>query len=262
MNRSPLFYPMNRSADGDAGGAADLQTDVMRFMAILSLCLVAIFALVHSIPTEERPVKDTPVEPVVAEVPEQPVPEQPARLTEIIEQSPPPPVTEVVDADDIDLQFPTVPKRVPVPDADPVEEPVPKPASTVAETTEPPAEPPAPPVEGFSLRFEDDLALTRLVARNEIGMYAVSADKSMRMNINRGDIGFWAASTPKQFHEMEASTVPEPVLNAYRYKGDAQSVKWGVTLPPAMTRQLNEYLNAHSGGEIVIEANGDMRLEQ
>ena len=45
MTRSPLFYPLNRGMDAEAGGAADLQTDVMRFMAILSLCLVAIFAL-------------------------------------------------------------------------------------------------------------------------------------------------------------------------------------------------------------------------
>ena len=50
MSRSPLAYPLNRGVDGDAGGAADLQTDIMRFMAILALCLVAIFALVQSIP--------------------------------------------------------------------------------------------------------------------------------------------------------------------------------------------------------------------
>ena len=50
MNRSPLFYPLNRGLDAEAGGVADLQTDVMRFMAILALCLVAIFALVQSIP--------------------------------------------------------------------------------------------------------------------------------------------------------------------------------------------------------------------
>ena len=56
MTRSPLAYPLNRSADMDVGGAADLQTDIMRFMAILSLCLVAIFALVQSIPL-------TPAEP-------------------------------------------------------------------------------------------------------------------------------------------------------------------------------------------------------
>ena len=35
MTRSPLAYPLNRSADMDVGGAADLQTDIMRFMAIL-----------------------------------------------------------------------------------------------------------------------------------------------------------------------------------------------------------------------------------
>jgi hypothetical protein len=57
MTRSPLAYPLNRSADLDIGGAADLQTDIMRFMAILSLCLVAIFALVQSIPL-------TPIEPL------------------------------------------------------------------------------------------------------------------------------------------------------------------------------------------------------
>ncbi|MGB5627778.1 MAG: hypothetical protein WBM57_00300, partial [Woeseiaceae bacterium] len=60
MTRSPLAYPLNRSADMDVGGAADLQTDIMRFMAILSLCLVAIFALVQSIPL-------TPVEHVPGE---------------------------------------------------------------------------------------------------------------------------------------------------------------------------------------------------
>ena len=61
MNRSPLFYPLNRGLDADGGGAADLQTDVMRFMAILSLCLVAIFALVQSIPL-------APVEPPPAPI--------------------------------------------------------------------------------------------------------------------------------------------------------------------------------------------------
>ena len=50
MNRYSLSYPMNRGMDAEAGGAADLQTDVMRFMAIISMCLVAIFALVQSIP--------------------------------------------------------------------------------------------------------------------------------------------------------------------------------------------------------------------
>ena len=74
MNRSPLFYPMNRGMDADAGGAADLQTDVMRFMAILAFCLVAIFALVQAIPVESSgqappaPVAEKP-DPAPAQAP-------------------------------------------------------------------------------------------------------------------------------------------------------------------------------------------------
>ena len=64
--RSPLAYPLNRSADMDGGGAADLQTDIMRFMAILSLCLVAIFALVQSIPLTPTAAPPAPA-PQIAE---------------------------------------------------------------------------------------------------------------------------------------------------------------------------------------------------
>ena len=77
MTRSPLAYPLTRSADMDIGGAADLQTDIMRFMAILSLCLVAIFALVQSIPmtpAEPVPIEPDPAPQPVAEEPAQPEP--------------------------------------------------------------------------------------------------------------------------------------------------------------------------------------------
>ena len=80
MSRSPLAYPLNRSVDGDAGGAADLQTDIMRFMAILALCLVAIFALVQSIPMapqraepETVPTTPQPIEQTVVVAPSDPV---------------------------------------------------------------------------------------------------------------------------------------------------------------------------------------------
>src|SRR5210317_920748 len=64
--------------DTEAGGAADLQTDIMRFMAILALCLVAIFALVQSIP-------------LVPEAPSQsPAPAAPPPIAEVIEPEPEP----------------------------------------------------------------------------------------------------------------------------------------------------------------------------
>lgn len=208
MSRSPYSYSWTRSGDNDAGGIADLQTDVMRFMAILAICLVAIFALVQSIP----------LEPVV----------------------------------------------------EPIPAPAPTPKTQPAEPTEPaePAEPvqTTPPVQstqpqGFTLQFETDLALTRLVARNEIGLYAIGEDESLRMSVNRGRFSFWPASTPNEFHEMDSSTVPGDVAAALRRMHDQRQARWGVTLPTGMQRQLEELLQTGGGGAIYIAANGQLRLE-
>ena len=37
---------------------------------------------------------------------------------------------------------------------------------------------------------------------------------------------------------------------------------WGVTIPAGMSRQLNDYLRQHTGGSLIIDAQGDLRLEQ
>ena len=65
--RGPLW---NRHATahafGEEGGMEHLETDVMRFMAILAFCLVAIFALVQSLPLQSTVAKSetaTPVRP-------------------------------------------------------------------------------------------------------------------------------------------------------------------------------------------------------
>jgi len=261
--------------DAEAGGAADLQTDVMRFMAILSLCLVAIFAIVQSIPLMPTPIEPPPDQ---AETPQSdwsqtaippPTKAQPATAEpEIIEQKQPPLVTK---------EKPLVITR-PVPQRVPFER---TPRKIIAETTatqsakasvpdsellvQPALPEPVPPAasQGFTLRFETDLALTRLVARNEVGLYAITPEKSLRMNVNRGQLGFWAASLPKQFHEMDETTVPNDVLSALRRAGSVKSsdVKWGVTLPSNMRQQLDGYLREHNGGSLVIGGDGNLRLE-
>jgi hypothetical protein len=87
----------------------------------------------------------------------------------------------------------------------------------VATNAEPVVARPEAPQEGFTLRFEDDVALTRLVARNQVGLYAIFPEKSYRMNINRGEMSFWPASVPNEFHEMDAATVPNPVIAVGRH---------------------------------------------
>jgi len=251
MSRSPLAYPLTRSADTDAGGAADLQTDIMRFMAILSMCLLAIFALVQSIPLApveppEAPAAsavDTPVAP----------PQTPDPAPTVATPTPAEPETPVV------LTRPQwKPKHAPAPA--PVEAPQP-----VVEETPPaptPAAPETPEEQGFTLRFASDAALMRAVAAQHVGLYAIDQGRARRMTVSDSRISFWDASMPNTFHEMEAGTVPQPVADALdRAGGVAGDVSWGVTLPGRMKAQLDELLHAHRGGSLIITADGDIHWE-
>lgn len=262
MSRSPLAYPLTRGIDGDSGGAADLQTDIMRFMAILALCLVAVFALVQSIPlAPEVPRVESPATPpqdpvAVADVPRPNGVEQP-QLPPVSAPAPaatPPPSREAI------LTRPAW-----TPKFTPAERPAAQPdaAATVATSATDQA-PPAAASEttGFTLRFETDLALTRLVASGQVGFYAIEHNRARRMAVHESQISFWDASTPNQFHEMEASTVPKPVVAALTRSGaDAAAVDFGVTLPSRLREQLARLMSEHSGGELIIGADGDLHLE-
>ena len=262
MTRSPLAYPLNRSADMDGGGAADLQTDIMRFMAILSLCLVAIFELVQSIPMTPAP----PVEPEAQRTPVQPAPIV-ANVPPVAAPEPavPKPVEQAV-AKTVTLTRPKwVPKFKPAqPKAAPVTV-VPAVQASAPPLPEAPP-PPVPPVEseaeGFTLRFESDAALTRLVAASHVGLYAIESSRAQRMTVSNSRISFWDASTPNTFHEMETATVPAAVLDALTRTGTkADAVSWGVTLPGKLKTQLDDLMQAHGGGALVIGASGDIRWE-
>ena len=245
MSRSPLFYPLNRGGDADAGGAADLQTDVMRFMAILSLCLVAIFALVQSIPM--TPAKTVPVPSVPAVAQEQAVEPIAAPPSEI-NLTRPAPVMATVKNETVVVQRP---RSRPPPQSIPEDLPPAPPAAT------------KPVAKGFTLRFETDLALTQLVEKNAVGLYVITAGKSVRMSMDTNEMSFWPASLPGQFHEMDESTVPEQVIAAYRRNHNDPSAdsKWGVTLPGPLSQQLNQFLAASEGGSLIISSRGDLRLE-
>ncbi len=119
-----------------------------------------------------------------------------------------------------------------------------------------------PEAEGFTLRFESDRALTRLVATGQVGFYAMNASHVQRMTVSDSRISFWDASTPNRFHEMEATTVPHAVMDALARTGaDAGRTNWGVTLPGKLSAQLDSLMQEHSGGALVIHADGTLELE-
>ena len=255
MTRSPLAYPLNRSTDLDIGGAADLQTDIMRFMAILSLCLVAIFALVQSIPltpiesvsVEAAPVAPTP-DPVVRAAPEPDPVVQPPPAVQPQAESPPVEKTVVLTRPKWQPKY--VPVEKPAASADPI---------VVAPSPPPPTK---PQEEGFTLRFASDAALMRAVASQQVGLYAIESGRSQRMTVSESRVSFWDASTPNTFHEMKTSTVPIAVIDALSRTGSTTGeVSWGVTLPGKMTMQLDELMQAHRGGSLIIDAGGDIHWE-
>lgn len=251
MSRSSLSYPLHR-ADTDVGGAADLQTDIMRFMAILALCLVAIFALVQSIPlVPEAPSQSaaTAAPPPVADAPE-------ARPESLPHRESPPP--QAVPAKAVQLTRPKWTSTFsPAQPATPRPKPaIPMPADEPAPASD------APQDTGFTLRFESDFALTRLVATGKVGLYAISDGHARRMTVSDSRISFWDASTPSTYHEMEAGTVPRPVIDALARSGvNTARVGWGVTLPGRLRQQLDTLVHANTGGALVIGGDGQLRLE-
>ena len=229
---------MARGADSEAGGAADLQTDVMRFMAILSLCLMVIFAVVQSVPVETV----QKARPTTTQQPQTEV------QVETRIEAPPP----------VDIKRPAVETPKPSAPTEMQTELVPRPPQPPPQSA---AKPEAP--EGFTLSFETDLALTQLIARDEIGLYAITSGSAMRMTINQDKAEFWSASLPKQFHEMDTATVPESVIRALGISTNSSvaSTKWGVTLPAVMSGNLKAYMRDHRGGSLVIGADGILRME-
>ncbi len=243
MNRSMIMYPLARGADRDSG--ADLQTDVMRFMAILSLCLVAIFALVQSMPVAPRPAEPAP--PATPAAPAE-VPDPPPRQSAPDTRSASPSAGETA----VTLARPAqvAPRTAAV---------VPPAAMSVLAV---PAAALQDPEKGFTLRFESDIALTRLVAANKVGFFAIVPGRARRMAVSDSRLSFWDASMPGSFHEMEASTVPAPVVDALLRTGaETGTVKWGVTLPAKLSARLATIMREETGGAIVIRGDGDLALD-
>ena len=223
-----------------------LETDVMRFMAILAFCLVAIFALVQSVPEQVAKVPKR-VPDTVSSVPQRPAEPDPAPAPQPVPRPEPAAQPQPVAAT-------PEPRPEPPPLPQPAPEPPPKPA---------PAASPAEPQPGFSLRFDSDAALVGLVERGEVALYAFAREQVWRFMIVDGRPAFRSADTPGQIHEMAPDTVPGPVLDALRRSVvlPGGGLRWGVTLPPPTAAALGRVLATNDGGQLVIDADGFLRLE-
>jgi hypothetical protein len=246
-----------------------LQTDVMRFMAIIGFCLVAIFALVRntdartSVPNPQAVVSPEAqrVQPRVATVATIELPEP---APEIV----PPPVFE---------QSP-IPEEAPAPAQPPA--PVtttPAAAPAAAPAGSPVSANPAPATEeqGLSLGFTSDADFLRLVGAGTIELFVMDNDATvdtiLRFDAQHPPHGFIPSGAPGQFYELLPGTIPETITNALarrlRSSGTGGAIgevamrmlTWGVTLPPALERNIAEHRKQHSHGTLLIDRNAGIR---
>lgn len=295
---SGMPWQMSYAASADLDNS-ELQTDVMRFMAILAFCLVAIFAIVQTMPLEAPaepavpavadplPPIDTRVAPIVQS---KPAPEkkllakvEPVRAT-LLEKKPPPmpakrptampakpvlpqPEPRMVATPEPARAKPQVAKNKPkpvtvtrLPAPKPVPIPEAKPAPVKAELAVP--SPSASPERGLSLSFASDQVLQDLVARRLVGLYAIKDSNYYQMSVTSQGVRFGPGPAPAQYHEMVYQTVPREVAQVFeaQHHGSAENVVWGVTLPVATTHQLRRFVQTNYSGDLVITADAQLAL--
>ena len=282
---TPMPWQMSYAAVAE-NESAELQTDVMRFMAILAFCLVAIFAIVQSLPpaapseeplaVSEQPAASAIAGETLASAPES-TPEQQvkARVAAVM---PPLPIELQRAATTSQIrpaQEPPVPLRraLPrMPERRATREPLQRIAQPAAQATaesyavvrETPAPEPVPEPataesaeHGLSLRFESDAVLRSLVQRGLVSLYAIDGEQFFELQVSNGSARFVRAQSPGRYHEMIADTVPRDIKSEAPSTG---GITWGVTLPVATSQQLQRFVRTRFNGELVITRDAQLAL--
>lgn len=251
-----------RPVDLHQSVADSLQADVMRFMAIIAFCLIAILALVRSVAPAEQPAEPAgapePLARSEAQAPSAPPRKPAAPLQPAVTPAEPRPAAE--------------PDPEPAPAAAPAAAPAPTPAAAPAPTPTPdprpvPAPEPAqagpaqrqpdgePEQEGLSLRFASEQDFLRLVNRGRIQVFAFNGDEVLSLDT---DFSFRPVPAPGQVHELLPETIPDLMTGALtRRHGDGY--RWGVAMPETMARQIRRYVNDGATGELIIDRFGEVR---
>ena len=286
---------MNQYWRTNAGGAdqdlESLQTDVMRFVAILGLCLAAIFSLVqglsdntataqieisqHNLPDQQT---EQLAEQLAAQLQQQ-LEETDRQKRELAMQS------EALSAlhDDMSSERqrlrelrkalaeqqsqakpePTIvpePTTVPEPEPTSVPEPKvqakPKPKPKPEPALVPTPKPKPEPQQGYLLGFASADALRALLRRSQVGLYVGTSGRYWKLDLSAG--AFVDHASPGAFYGMDYSTVPSDIAALFQrtVSGNQQKLDWGVTLPAPTVNAIRQRMTERPGGELQIAADG------
>jgi hypothetical protein len=249
--------PAHFESDNDS-----LQADVMRFMAIIAFCLIAILALVRETqPAIPAPAPKLSVDkPVIART-AVPVPV----VKPMVREKPEPrPAARPRWRQPLAPAKTESPRR-PVPSEKPTREKSPVALETVAEQTPEAAQKPATPApgesadKGLSLRFASDGDFLRLIARGDISVYAYNGPDVLGLS---GAYEFLSARAPGQVYELLPQTIPtlifESLVRARSQQDDSAAFTWAIALPRKIETQIEDYVASVEQGQLVIDRYGDV----
>ena len=282
---------MHRRGQSYADDSESLQADVMRFMAIIAFCLIAILALVkHAEPpvtTSKAEVPAVAVEPVRPEKtetippdpqppqpqpqteepePVEPAPFQPAPFQPAVEQfqlaaaTPPTELSEplpVVQETIAEVEpVPSQPVESPDLDPDPEPEAIPEVAAEPAPELPAAQSPSEPEEEGLILRFASDGDFLRLIARGDIRVYAFQNTDVLTLSES---YRFLDTSSPGQVYELLPPSIPALIVDALKQaRTDIDGYRWGIALPGHISNQIEQHLGRVRSGQLVIDRYGDV----
>lgn len=232
-----------------------LQTDVMRFMAIIAFCLIAILALVKNAPPPETE--------TVANVPEPPVVEPVPAPEPVVVRVRAPPLPEPVVRERIaDSKVPVgaasaANAAAPQTNRSRLRRPQLKPLLRQRVAAEAEAAPTDRELEGLSLRFASEGDFLRLISRGDVTVFAYRDDAVWGLS---RDYVFRNTRAPKQIYELEPNTIPQLVSDAFlRNHASPSNFTWGVSLPRRIESQIQSYIQRVENGVLLIDRFGEVR---
>jgi hypothetical protein len=218
-----------------------LQADVMRFMAIVAFCLIAILAMVRNSPGVEATVTTERVVQV-AEI----EPQEMARVETLADRAP---LFESVIAAVVEPQK-TPAIALPEPRPEPAPEPEPEPEPQPQPQTEPkPSSSPSESSEGLTLAFASEADFMRLISKGRITLYAYTGQSFLTTS---DTYSFQTTNAPAQLYEIDRHTIPAHVIDAAE-RQEIEGLQWGVGLSPRIEKQISRYVEANVSGQLHID---------
>jgi hypothetical protein len=233
-----LRHQVHYASDNDS-----LQTDVMRFMAIIAFCLMAVLAVVRNVEPPESPATQDAM---------------PLHATVESEQITSPPPAPGIAQPPIRLESLERPQRIDEVLAREQEQPEPQLAAEDNFQSAPqPESQRAPQAEqGLSLRFATDRDFLRLVTKGEIHVYAYKAQTVLGLDRN---FDFLSAEPPGHVYELLPETIPSRIFAALgRATSQSNSYTWGIRMPTKLEGKIRRFVERGVHGELVIDRYGEV----